>query len=208
MIQDILNILSGKNKEEITKFSVVLDDDSKTALLGRYINKFKLTSEEDIVFVKEGFTSLAFFYDAKYDITTVQSPVENVVRNLVPRFFVSRDLWKIVGLLQQAAELKKTLKKELNVRGKGLVELKKLKQERIDRRRFVGNLVESMLLGGYNNPCDSCPLKNICKASAPKPRVREIFRHEEVYVSDHYVQIGSKIIAKNPNDIIRLNYLD
>lgn len=194
-----------KEEKKVTNFSVVLDDERNAKLLVKYINKYKLSSEDNWVFLEEGRTSLAFFYSDKFDVEAIETPIENVLRGLTPRYYVSRDLWDIVNLIQEGAEKKAALRKELRVKGKSLKALIDLKKAVAAERRAVANLLHSNLLGmAAASPCGQCPLRNICgQRQQPK---REVRRSEEIYVSDHLIQIGSKIIDKNPNDIVRIRY--
>ena len=190
MIQAIFDQMFN-NEEKTTKvsgFSVVLDSATKAKNLVKYIDKYGLSTDRKVIVLEEGLTSLSFFFNNKYDVEAIDSPIENIVRELEPRYFLSESFWTVVDLIKNASEEKKVLRKELKVKNKSLLELRNLKKESDDYKNMMDILTASL----------TAAVRPVYAERVPNRR------EECVYISDHYIQQGSEIYFKDPNDLVKV----
>lgn len=181
-----VNVTENKVKksfnEKIGAFSVLIDNvRAANDIIDRAL-KLGLTAPKMEVEVKEGQSSLAFFFDSKYDIDYVHTKIESKIRNLVPVYSAKNDKYTIIGLLREAAERKKQIRTLLNVRGYSLRDLTILKKEYKKNVKQQKGLIDLLTT----------------KAKSVASKITETY----IEVSNNYVQIGTKFYKKGPNDII------
>lgn len=167
--------------EKIGAFSVIIDDiDAANDIIQRAI-KFGLTTEKLVVKPIKNSSTLAFFFKGKYDFEYVDTALESEFRGLIPRLSAKNKKYTIINKLRAASEEKKSLRSLLGVRGKTLRELTILKRDL--KKTFKNTYTDLFSDSVVQKKCVTC---------------------EDTYVrvSEHFVQIGTQFIAKNPNDLI------
>jgi hypothetical protein len=165
--------------KKIKSFSVAVDDVDKANNILDLAHDLGLSIQKmkNKRVNTDGSTLLGFFFDDVYDVTYIQDTEEGLLLNVKPILNVTYDYYEIRNRLRRAAAEKKEL--TLN-KGDKYKTYRTLYLEKASITQRIEN--------GF---------KDINKKLKTKKEDIVV----EVY--DHFIQVGSKIIPKNPNDNIK-----
>lgn len=170
-------------------FSVIIDNLKDANAVIKAAKRAGLTVASENNYPKVGASSLTFFYGDDYDVEYVHTAIENVIGDYVPRLSASVDFFEILGRIREAGENKKSLRKDFKATKdttyRDLVKIGMLSYEATGDAGVIGKEITSLF--GAKEETTSKEAKDY------------------VRVSSHFVQVGTKLIPKNPNDAILFN---
>lgn len=174
--------------EESGAFSVIIDDIDRASRLVAYAESKGLTVDPSEFYPNEGLSSISFFFDNnRYDVNYVHTATENIIRDLVPRFSAKKDYYKVRSLILNRAKYKEVLRKDLGYK-KG-VTLRHL----VTEKEVIKTLKDLEAV----NRLRKCAEAERCVCNSAEAS-------SYIEVQEHFVQVGTKIIPKDPNDFVIL----
>lgn len=198
---DLMKVLDKRTEA----FSVIIDDISNAQKLINQAKKLGLTVERGVMDPVEGSSSLAFFFENEKDVDVnfISTSLENIVRNLIPRYSAKDEFFGALIAIREGANRKNALRKDLDINKRSKLPFRKLVamkilQEKVEKLNILSSIGDAIRNAGAR-PSLSAFLeeKQVGMPSCLAPNYIE--------VQDHFVQVGTEILSKDPNDTIIFN---
>ena len=178
--------------KKLGSFSVAIDNIYLAQGLVNLAQQHGLSVQPGNVIINDDGTSiLAFGFDDQYDVIYLQHPEQALLGNCKPVFSASNDFYKLERKVVALANLKK----EYTFSAAD-------KKKTVRTLYLEKNSIAQRIKNGLDDLSD-----NMEKAFKKQQKKEE---NVVVEVYDHFIQIGTRIIPKNPNDRIRkikVNYI-